>query len=132
MLFCGFLPLRKRLLRLPRCARWRILRSTIWETGHSYLGLLSCLVLHFHADFRMGGPMTSVLLGVLWAVIGTGLVELLFRRLLVLTKAGKEGKGLIAAQIIATIHAFAQEMHGPLSGTLFTLGAAHAVMALFY
>jgi hypothetical protein len=131
-LFCGLLPVRKRLLRMPPFANWRVVRSSVWEKGHNYIGLLSCLVLHYHAGFRMGGPLTSVLLVVLWAVIGSGLVELLFRYLLVLTKGGKEGKGLRAAKIIATGHYLAQQLHGPLTGTLFTMGAVHAVMALFY
>src|SRR5207244_1360352 len=97
--FCGLLTGRKNLLRLRRCANWPLLRSSIWEKGHIYFGLLSCLVLHFHGGFRMGGPLTSVLLVVLWAIIGSGLAGLLFRHLLVLTKAGREGKGLTAARI---------------------------------
>src|SRR5262249_33304790 len=114
------------------CAQWRILRSSIWEKGHIYFGLLSCLLLHFHAGFRMGGALTSVLLIVLWAIIGSGIAGLLFRHLLVLTKAGREGKGLLAARIISTGHSLTQQLHVPLTLTLFVLGAAHAVMALFY
>jgi hypothetical protein len=131
-LFCGLLPARKKLLRSRHCAHWRILRSAIWEKGHAYLGLLSCLLLHCHARFRAGGCLTSILMVVLWAIIGSGLAGLLFRHLLVLTKAGKEGKGLLAARIIATGHFLAQQLHVPLTCTLFILAAAHAVMALFY
>lgn len=130
--YCGLLPVRKRLLRIRCCAHWRILRSSLWEKGHAYLGLLSCLVLHCHARFCAGGLLTSMLMVVLWAIIGSGLAALLFRHLLVLTKAAKEGKGLRAARIIATGHFLAQQMHNPLTWTLFVLGAAHAVMALFY
>jgi hypothetical protein len=131
-LFCGLLPGRKKLLRIPLCANWRILRSSIWEKGHIYFGLLSWLLLQCHARFRTGGLLTSVLLVVLWAIIGSGLAGLLFRHLLVLTKAGREGKGLRAASVIATGHFLAQRLHVPLTLTLFILGAAHAVMALFY
>lgn len=130
--FCGLLTARKLLLRLRRCASWAILRSSLWEKGHIYFGLLSCLVLHFHAGFRMGGPLTCVLLIVLWGIIGSGLAGLLFRHLLVLTKAGREGKGRTAARIISTGHLLTQRLHVPLTLTLFVLGAAHAVMALFY
>jgi hypothetical protein len=130
--FCGLLPGRKTLLRMPYCACWRILRSGVWEKGHIYFGLLSCLLLHFHAGFRMGGPLTSVLLVVLWAIIISGLAGLLFRHLLVLTKAGKEGKGLTAARIISTGHFLTSRLHAPLTLTLFVLGTIHAVMELFY
>jgi hypothetical protein len=80
----------------------------------------------------MGGPLTSVLLVVLWAIIGSGFAGLLFRFLLVLTKAGREGKGLRAASVIATGHFLSQRLHVPLTVTLFILGGVHAVMALFY
>jgi hypothetical protein len=130
--FCGLLSGRKNLLRVRHCAHWRMLRSSIWEKGHIYFGLLSCLLLHFHAGFRMGGSLTAVLLVVLWAIIGSGIAGLLFRHLLVLTKAGREGKGLTAARIISTGHFLTQQFHVPLTLTLFVLGAVHAVMALFY
>jgi len=130
--FCGLLPGRKTLLRVQHCACWRTLRSSIWEKGHIYFGLLSCLLLHFHARFRMGGPLTSVLLVVLWAIIVSGIAGLLFRHLLVLTKAGREGKALTAARIIATGHFLTQRLHVPLTLALFVLGTVHAVMELFY
>jgi hypothetical protein len=130
--FCGLLTGRKNLLRVRHCAHWRILRSSIWEKGHIYFGLLSALLLQFHGGFRMGGPLTSVLLVVLWAIIISGLAGLLFRHLLVLTKAGREGKGLTAARIISAGHLLTQRLHVPLTLTLFVLGTVHAVMELFY
>jgi hypothetical protein len=130
--FCGLLPGQRKLLGMRRCAHWRILRSSFWEKGHIYLGLLSCLVLHFHAGFRTGGLLTSVLLVVLWAIIGSGLVGLLFRHLLVLTKAGRDGKGRTAAKIIAKAHLLNYQLHVPLTLTLLILVAVHAVTALFY
>jgi hypothetical protein len=130
--FCGLLPARKALLRVRRCASWPILRSSTWEKGHIYFGLLSYLLLQFHGGFRMGGPLTAVLLVVLWAIIASGIAGLLFRHLLVLTKAGKEGKGLTAARIISTGHFLTQQLHVPLTLTLFVLGTVHAVMELFY
>src|SRR5579871_781535 len=131
-LFCGLLPVRKRLLRISRCRHWPIVRSSVWETGHIYSGLLSWLVLQFHGRFRMGGPRTSILLVVLWVIIGSGLTGLLFGQLLVLTKAAREGKGRRAARIIATGHFLTLRVHIPLTLTLLLLGAAHAVMAFFY
>ncbi|HLJ91668.1 MAG TPA: hypothetical protein VKU02_00610 [Gemmataceae bacterium] len=130
--FCGLLTGRKTLLRMQHGACWRLLRSSVWEKGHIYFGLLSCLLLHFHGGFRMGGPLTSVLVVVLWAIIVSGLAGLLFRHLLVLTKAGREGKGRTAARIISTGHFLTQQLHVPLTLTLFVLGTVHAVMELFY
>jgi hypothetical protein len=130
--FCGLLPVRNKLLRIRHCARWRVLRSSVWEKGHIYLGLLSCLAVHFHAGFRAGGPLTSVLLILIWAITLSGLAGLLFRHLLVLVKAGKQGKGLLAARIIASGHFLTERLHVPLALSLLLLIMVHAVMALFY
>jgi hypothetical protein len=130
--FCGLLLVRNKLLRIRHGVRWRILRSSVWEKGHIYLGLLSCLALHFHAGFRAGGPLTSVLLIVLWAILISGLVGLLFRHLLVLIKVGQQGKELLAARIIVSGHFLTQRLHAPLALSLLILIAVHAVMAFFY
>ena len=135
-LFCGLLPVRRKLQRNRRLSQWLMLHLPTWEKGHIYFGLLSCVLLHCHAGFRKGGLLTSILLAVLWAIILSGLVGLLFRNLLVLVKAGKgpqaTGKGLAAARIIAAGHLLSQQLHIPLTLTLLGLAAVHAVMALFY
>jgi hypothetical protein len=104
----------------------------VWEKGHVYFGLLAGLVLHFHCGFRTGGPLTAVLLGVLWAILLSGVLGLFFRHLLPLVKVAKDGKGLVAAQIIATGHQLTVRCHIPLTVTLFGLATVHAIMALFY
>jgi hypothetical protein len=131
-LFCGLLPLRRKLTRVRRLARWRLLRSGVWEKGHIYFGLFACLLLHCHAGFRPGGPLTAVLLFVLWAIVLSGLVGLLFRHLLPLVKTAKDGKALVAAQIIGTSHTLTLRLHVPLTVTLLTLVIVHAVVALLY
>jgi hypothetical protein len=130
--FCGLLPVRKKLLRVRRCAKWAVLRTAAWEKGHLYLGLFGCLLLHLHCGFRMGGPLTAALLTVLWTIILSGLLGLLFRHLLPLAKAAKDGKALLAARIITAGHQASLCCHVPLTVTLFSLAAVHAVMALFY
>ena len=132
VVFCGLLPLRKRLVRVRRCAKWAVLRASLWEKGHLYLGLFGCLLLHLHCGFRMGGPLTAALLSVLWTIVLSGLLGLLFRHLLPLAKAAKDGKALLAARIITAGHEVSMRCHVPLTVTLLSLAAVHAVMALFY
>jgi hypothetical protein len=131
-LFCALLPVRRRLQRVRRLAKWRLLRSTAWEKGHVYVGLLGALLLHCHAGFRIGGPLTAVLLAVLWAIVLSGLVGLLFRHLLPLVKTAREGKALLAARIIGTAHSLSLRVHVPLTLTLFALVLVHALASLLY
>src|SRR5271165_5556956 len=57
VLFCALLPVRRKLQRLRRLAKWRVLRTAVWDKGHIYFGLFACLLLHLHAGFRTGGPL---------------------------------------------------------------------------
>jgi hypothetical protein len=131
-LFCALLPVRRQLQRVHRVGRWRIFRSAAWEKGHIYFGLLACVLFHCHAGFRAGGPLTAVLLAVLWAIVLSGLLGLLFRHLLPLVKSAREGKALIAAQIIGTTHSLTLRLHVPLTVTLLILALIHAVVSLLY
>lgn len=131
-LFCGLLPVRKKLVRIRRCARWRILAGSVWEKGHVYLGLLGCLFLHLHACFRSGGPLSTALMVVLWVIIASGLVGLLFRHLLVLVKSADKGKALVAARVITAVHRLSMRLHVPLWLSFLTLSVGHAVAALYF
>ncbi|MBY0524011.1 MAG: hypothetical protein K2R98_11465 [Gemmataceae bacterium] len=128
---CASLPVRRRLQRRRRLARWCFATSA-WEKAHIYAGLLGVLILHYHAGFRVGSPLTAVLLGVLWAIFLSGLAGLLFRHLLPLVKNAKEGKALLAGQIIGVGHALSLQLHIPLTLTLLALAALHAIMSVFY
>ncbi len=132
MAFCALLPVRRKLQRVRGLAKRAVVRSAAWEKGHIWFGLLGCLLLHCHAGFRSGGPLTTVLLGVLWAIVVSGLAGLLFRHLLPLVKTAREGKALLAAQIIGAGHAVSLRLHIPLTITLAALGTAHVVVALLY
>lgn len=129
---CGLLTVRKKLTRVRSLGRTRLVRTVFWEKGHIYLGVLGFACLQCHCGFRKGGPLTWMLLAVLWAIIISGLAGLLFRHLLVLGKSAREGKSALAASIIATGHQISLRLHVPLTVTLLTLAAIHAVMALFY
>ena len=67
MLFAGLLGVRK---KVPV---WRIGRGQTWMRGHLWLGALSLPVILFHAGFSTGGPLTTVLLILLFVVVISGL-----------------------------------------------------------
>jgi hypothetical protein len=66
MVFAGLLAGRK---KFPV---WRIGRAQTWMRGHLWLGLLSLPIILFHGGFRFGGPLTSVLMVLLIAVVASG------------------------------------------------------------
>jgi hypothetical protein len=66
MVFAGLLSARK---KVPV---WRLGRAQSWMRGHLWLGLLSLPLTFYHAGFRLGGPLTSVLLWLLIIVVASG------------------------------------------------------------
>ena len=67
MIFAGLLAGRK---KVPV---WRVGRAQAWMRGHLWLGLLSLPIIFFHAGFRFGGPLTSVLMVLLIIVVASGI-----------------------------------------------------------
>jgi hypothetical protein len=126
MLFAGLLPLGKKL------ARWKIVRLETLQRGHIWLGLLSVLLVLFHAGFRRGGQLSTALLVVLAAIIVSGIAGLFLQHLLVLCKEGKTGKGKTAAAIISVSHKVTVLLHIPLAASLLVLGIVHAMMSLYF
>jgi hypothetical protein len=66
MLFAGLLGARK---KVPV---WRMGRAQTWMRGHLWLGSLSLLLILFHGGFAFRGPLTLVLMLLLFIVIGSG------------------------------------------------------------
>src|SRR6185436_8533216 len=66
MIFAGVLPLGKKL------ARWKIVSLPTVQKGHIWLGLLSVMLVLYHAGFRTGGLLSTMLLLVLGAIILSG------------------------------------------------------------
>jgi hypothetical protein len=66
MLFAGLLGARK---KVPV---WRLGRAQTWMRGHLWLGSLSLLLILFHGGFAFRGPLTLVLMVLLFIVIGSG------------------------------------------------------------
>jgi hypothetical protein len=67
MVFAGLLGARK---KVPV---WRLGRAQTWMRGHLWLGLLSLPLICFHAGFRFGGLLTSVLMILLIIVVASGI-----------------------------------------------------------
>jgi hypothetical protein len=67
MLFAGLLGARK---KVPV---WRIGRAQTWMRGHLWLGLLSLPLILFHGAFSFRGPLTGVLMVLLFVVISSGI-----------------------------------------------------------
>jgi hypothetical protein len=67
MVFAGLLGARK---KVPV---WRLGRAQTWMRGHLWLGLLSLPLICFHAGFRFGGLLTSVLMILLLTVVASGI-----------------------------------------------------------
>jgi len=67
MIFAGLLAGRR---KFPV---WRLGRAQSWMRGHLWLGLLSLPIIFFHAGFRFGGPLTSVLMWLVIIVVASGL-----------------------------------------------------------
>jgi hypothetical protein len=67
MLYAGLLGARK---KVPV---WRLGRAQTWMRGHLWLGLLSFPFILFHAGFAFRGPLTAVLMLLLFIVILSGI-----------------------------------------------------------
>jgi hypothetical protein len=68
MLYAGLLGARK---RVPT---WRLGRAQTWMRGHLWLGLLSLLLILYHAGFAFRGPLTLVMMLLFFIVIGSGIL----------------------------------------------------------
>ena len=67
MIFAGLLAARK---KVPV---WRLGRAQAWMRGHLWLGMLSLPIILFHAGFRFGGLLTTVLMVLLIIVVVSGI-----------------------------------------------------------
>ncbi len=67
MLFAGLLGARK---KVPT---WRLGRAQTWMRGHLWLGLLSFPMILFHGGFAWRGPLTAILMLLLFIVVISGI-----------------------------------------------------------
>jgi hypothetical protein len=73
MLFAGLLGARK---KVPL---WRIGRAKLWMRGHLWLGTLSLPMILFHSGFAARGPLTAVMLILLFLVVLSGITGALIQ-----------------------------------------------------
>ena len=67
IVFAGLLGARR---KVPT---WRVGRATTWMKGHLWLGLLSYVLILYHAGFAWGGTLTFILMLVFTIVVATGI-----------------------------------------------------------
>lgn len=76
MLFAGALGLR------ARRPTWRLGRAETWLKGHVWLALLAVPLILFHAGFRLGGPLTVVLMALFGVVTASGILGVALQQFL--------------------------------------------------
>lgn len=115
MSYAGLLSLRK---KIPT---WRIGRAETWMRGHLWLGLLSLLLICFHAGFRFGGTLTTVLMWLLIGIVVSGIWGLALQQFLprlMLTQVPAETIyeqiDHVVQQLIQTADTVIEEVCGPL------------------
>ncbi len=76
MLFAGLLGMRKKV------RTWRIGSAQFWMRGHLWLGALALPLIWYHAGFRHGGTMTSLLMWITYAIVASGIVGAVLQHVL--------------------------------------------------
>lgn len=76
MVYAGVLGLRR---KVPT---WRIGRGSTWMRGHLWLGLLSYLLIHLHAGFDWGGPLTFVTMALFTVVVVSGVYGVILQQIM--------------------------------------------------
>src|SRR5438874_690559 len=61
---------------------WRVGRTQVWMRAHIWLGLLSTPLLVLHSGFTLGGALSSWLMVLFLAVIGSGIFGLALQQVL--------------------------------------------------
>jgi hypothetical protein len=65
-----------------RVRTWRIGRAQVWMRAHIWLGLLTVPLLVYHTGFRLGGPLSTVLMVLFLVVIVSGIWGLILQNML--------------------------------------------------
>jgi len=74
MIYAGALGARR---KVPT---WRVGRATTWMKGHLWLGLLSYVLILYHAGFAWGGTLTLVLMLLFTVVIASGIYGVILQQ----------------------------------------------------
>lgn len=93
MLVAGLLAARRKV------RTWRIGSALVWMQLHIWLGVLAVPLILFHGGFRLGGPLTTVLMVTFAVVTGTGLLGLALQQLLPAMMTARVPLETVATQI---------------------------------
>lgn len=128
MVFAGLLAGRK---KFPV---WRLGRAQTWMRGHLWLGLLSLPIIFFHAGFRVGGPLTSVLMVLLIIVVASGIFGALLQHYLPAVMTVQVPSETIFEQIDHVRAQFVADADGVVAGAESTASGEEgsAPLASFY
>lgn len=113
---------------------WPPVTDTVWRSGHPWLGLLSLPLVLFHAGFKLGGPVTTVLMVLFFVYTVSSLIGLILQRILAHLILSPRPDGLVLP-VEQRLHRW---LHGwlvwhiPLSAGLVALGTLHAILSLWY
>jgi hypothetical protein len=117
MIFAGLLAARK---KVPV---WRLGRAQAWMRGHLWLGTLSLPMIFFHAGFRFGGLLTTVLMVLLIIVVVSGIFGAVLQHYmppLMTTRIPMETIfeqiDRVRAQLVAESDELVEAVCGPLNG----------------
>ena len=123
MIFAGLLAARK---KVPV---WRLGRAQAWMRGHLWLGTLSLPIIFFHAGFRFGGLLTTVLMVLLIIVVCSGIFGAVLQHFmppLMTTRIPMETIFEQIDRVRAQLVAEADEMVEAVCGPLNSKQAVHA------
>ena len=128
MVFAGLLAGRK---KFPV---WRLGRAQTWMRGHLWLGVLSLPIIFFHAGFRVGGPLTSVLMVLLIIVVASGIFGALLQHYLPAVMTVQVPSETIFEQIDHVRAQFVADADGVVAGAESTASGEEgsAPLASFY
>lgn len=88
---------------------WRVGRAQVWMRAHIWLGLLCLPVLVYHSGFRLGGWLSTILLGLLLLVIASGVYGLILQQVLPARMLADVPAETITSQIPHVLETFCQE-----------------------
>jgi hypothetical protein len=103
MVFAGLLGARK------KRPAWRLGAVQFWLKGHVWLGLLAFALILFHAGFRLGGTLTTVLMILFALEVASGIFGLVLQRVLPRMLLARVPRETIFEQIDDKIALLAEE-----------------------
>jgi hypothetical protein len=115
MVYAGIIGLRR---KVPT---WRVGRASTWMRGHLWLGLLSYVLIHLHAGFDWGGPLTFVTMVLFTIVIASGVWGVILQQILprmMLEQLPLETVYEQVDSVVGQLRADADELVGALAGPL--------------